>query len=74
MAKKILSQQKNPACATLFLGNLGFETKEEEIAALFGRLHPKLAKREIEPEVNAEMDHLLRVRMGTFEDSGKCKG
>jgi RNA recognition motif-containing protein len=56
------------------VGNLGFETKEVEIAALFGRRHPKLAKREVEPGINAEEDGLLRVRMGTFEDSGKCKG
>jgi len=74
-AKKILSQQKNPACPTLFIGNLGFETKEEEIAALFGRLHPKLAKRSVNPTAeDAEEERLLRVRMGTFEDSGKCKG
>jgi len=45
-----------------------------EIAALFGRLHPKLAKREVEPAINAGEERLLRVRMGTFEDSGKCKG
>lgn len=56
------------------MGNLGFETKEVEIAALFGRLHPKLAKREVEPVIDAEEDRLLGVRMGTFEDSGKCKG
>lgn len=74
-AKKILSQQKNPACATLFVGNLGFETKEDEIAALFGRLHPKLAKRSVKPVADdADQGRLLRVRMGTFEDSGKCKG
>ena len=73
-AKKILSQQKNQACATLFVGNLGFETKEVEIAALFGRPHPKSAKREVEPGISGEEDRLLRVRMGAFEDSGKCKG
>lgn len=68
-ARKILSQQKNEACPTLFIGNLSFETKEEEIAALFGRVHPKLKK-----EGESIEDRLLRVRMGTFEDSGKCKG
>lgn len=73
-AQKILAQQKNPACSTLFVGNLGFETKEEEIAALFGRLHPKLAKLSIKDATSQEEERLLGVRMGTFEDSGKCKG
>ncbi|KAG8788219.1 hypothetical protein FRC15_005389 [Serendipita sp. 397] len=73
-AKKILSQQKNAPCATLFIGNLGFETKEEEIAYLFGRVHPKIQKKESSTAPPGDNDRLLRVRMGTFEDSGKCKG
>jgi hypothetical protein len=73
-ARKILSQQKNPASQTLFLGNLSFETTEDEIAALFGRTHPKLKKDSHKTENENDAGPLVKVRMGTFEDSGKCKG
>ncbi|GAA6054390.1 hypothetical protein JCM3770_002233 [Rhodotorula araucariae] len=36
-ARKILSRQKNPAGPTLFLGNLGFETKVDDIREMFDR-------------------------------------
>lgn len=73
-ARKILSQQKNAPCQTLFLGNLSFETTEDEIAALFGRTHPK--QKALSQTENSEDDKKksIKVRMGTFEDSGKCKG
>lgn len=34
-ARKILDRQRNPAGPTLFLGNLGFETKVEDIRMMF---------------------------------------
>lgn len=73
-ARKILSQQKNPASQTLFLGNLSFETTEDEIAALFGRTHPKQKKDSHNTNNENDAAPLVKVRMGTFEDSGKCKG
>ncbi|KNZ76064.1 Nucleolar protein 13 [Termitomyces sp. J132] len=54
-ARKILQSQKQPPAPTLFLGNLGFETTDEDIR------HTKDV-------------WLRKVRMGTFEDSGLCKG
>lgn len=36
-ARKILNRQKNPAGPTLFLGNLGFETKVDDIRDMFDR-------------------------------------
>lgn len=74
-ARKILASQRNQPCQTLFCGNLSFETTEDEIAALFGRTHPKQkALRQGNSSVDPSSIPLLRVRMGTFEDSGKCKG
>jgi hypothetical protein len=73
-ARKILSQQKNPASQTLFLGNLSFETTEDEIAALFGRTQPKPKKDSPDTDIGNDASPLVKVRMGTFEDSGKCKG
>ncbi|KAI0092025.1 hypothetical protein BDY19DRAFT_885147 [Irpex rosettiformis] len=68
-AQKILRQQKQPAGPTLFLGNLSFETTEQGIRSMLESHHSK--------EVKAEdsMDKWIRkIRMGTFEDTGKCKG
>ncbi|TFK93579.1 RNA-binding domain-containing protein [Polyporus arcularius HHB13444] len=71
-AQKILSVQKQPPAQTLFLGNLGFETTEETIRELF-ESHRAKAK---EPAADgADTDKWIRkIRLGTFEDSGKCKG
>ena len=79
-AQKILRTQKQPAAPTLFLGNLGFETTEKSIRDLF-EAHRGLKKVK-EPEDDAEKDGtakvtdkwIRKIRMGTFEDSGNCKG
>ncbi|CDO71351.1 hypothetical protein BN946_scf184908.g109 [Trametes cinnabarina] len=63
-AQKILRVQKQPAGPTLFFGNLGFETTEESIRELLDSHRPK----------TVDEKWIRKVRMGTFEDSGKCKG
>ncbi|KAH9894454.1 hypothetical protein C8Q73DRAFT_695615 [Cubamyces lactineus] len=63
-AQKILRVQKQPPGPTLFFGNLGFETTENSIRALLDSHKPK----------GSEEKWIRKVRMGTFEDSGKCKG
>ncbi|RPD67322.1 hypothetical protein L227DRAFT_559271 [Lentinus tigrinus ALCF2SS1-6] len=69
-AQKILSTQKQPPGPTLFFGNLGFETTEDSIREL---LESHRAK---EPADGADSGDkwIRKVRLGTFEDSGKCKG
>jgi RNA recognition motif-containing protein len=78
-AQKILRIQKQPAAPTLFLGNLGFETTEKSIRELF-EAHRGLKKVK-EPDGQLEKDEakavdkwIRKIRMGTFEDSGNCKG
>jgi RNA recognition motif-containing protein len=91
-SKKILSTQKNPPAQTLFIGNLGFETVEDDIRQLFlahrdkGKQKAKATEGEEtaenlpstdpsgESKAPVEDIFLRKVRMGTFEDSGKCKG
>jgi hypothetical protein len=76
-AQKILRVQKQPPAPTLFVGNLGFETTEDAIRELFeAHREKKKKKTEEEPEnVEKTKDVWIRkVRMGTFEDSGLCKG
>ncbi|OSC98936.1 RNA-binding domain-containing protein [Trametes coccinea BRFM310] len=63
-AQKILRVQKQPPGPTLFFGNLGFETTEESIRELLNSHRPK----------TVDEKWIRKVRMGTFEDSGKCKG
>jgi RNA recognition motif-containing protein len=70
-AKKILSIQKHPECASLFIGNLGFTATEDSLIDLFAR-HMK-PTRDSKDLLDKEK-WLHKVRMGTFEDSGKCKG
>ncbi|EKM59782.1 uncharacterized protein PHACADRAFT_137996 [Phanerochaete carnosa HHB-10118-sp] len=78
-AQKILKSQKQPPASTLFLGNLGFETTEQSVRDLFTR--NRVAKVDGGNE-DADADKpepkkdqwIRKVRMGTFEDSGKCKG
>ncbi|KAG7097439.1 hypothetical protein E1B28_004784 [Marasmius oreades] len=84
-ARKILNVQKQPPAPTLFIGNLGFETTEDQIKELL-EAHRKKSKKEKDRKVEAagEGDEIKttnenepwirRVRMGTFEDSGLCKG
>lgn len=81
-AQKILNRQKQDSAPTLFLGNLGFETTEDSIRELFEahrnfgkRFVRKRAGKDSDDEENSVVDIGIRkVRMGTFEDSGKCKG
>lgn len=75
-AQRILRSQKNPPAPTLFMGNLSFETKESDIYDLLDgsafRRHEEAAASD---ETNVQATAGIRkVRMGTFEDTGKCKG
>jgi RNA recognition motif-containing protein len=82
--QKILRVQKQPPAPTLFLGNLGFDTTEDSIRELFqAHRHPQKAGKAIkvdDADVNAEDESsakdvwIRKIRMGTFEDSGACKG
>ncbi|KAG2115821.1 uncharacterized protein F5147DRAFT_769234 [Suillus discolor] len=83
--QKILRVQKQPPAQTLFLGNLGFDTTVDSIRELFeAHRHPQKAGKGVkanEAEASAGEDDnvtkdvwLRKVRMGTFEDSGACKG
>jgi RNA recognition motif-containing protein len=79
-AQKILRAQKQPPAPTLFLGNLGFETTDQSIRELFEAHRPvkkkaKAVDGEAEEKPEADKEKWIRkVRMGTFEDSGLCKG
>ncbi|KAI0082493.1 hypothetical protein K474DRAFT_1585727 [Panus rudis PR-1116 ss-1] len=71
-AQKILAAQKQPAGPTLFIGNLGFEATEDTIRNMFDRSPVKPADGDVsEIKLSAS---IRKIRMGTFEDSGKCKG
>ncbi|KAG2013138.1 single-stranded DNA binding protein [Coprinopsis cinerea AmutBmut pab1-1] len=98
-AQKILRNQKQPPAPTLFLGNLPFETTEDDIREMFeAQRYPK--KQSKKPKKGGKGDedgdeeakegggddaaqsnkdsqkgeYILKVRMGTFEDTGACKG
>ncbi|KAG6830503.1 hypothetical protein H0H92_000344 [Tricholoma furcatifolium] len=86
-AQKILKLQKQPPAPTLFLGNLGFETTEQDIRQLLEAHRPRPKKKpeagedgedaaeDTDDKKEKDKDVWLRkVRMGTFEDSGLCKG
>ncbi|KAG5648807.1 hypothetical protein DXG03_000156 [Asterophora parasitica] len=86
-AQKILRAQKQPPAPTLFLGNLGFETTEQDIRQLFEAHRPKDKVKKVETEAPSDEEGekeekskvpkdvwLRKIRMGTFEDSGACKG
>lgn len=80
-AQKILRAQKQPPAPTLFLGNLGFETTEKAIRELFEAHRVVKKKSKDDPEEDGEKKKeqvkdvwIRKVRMGTFEDSGLCKG
>ena len=82
--QKILRVQKQPPAPTLFLGNLGFDTTEDSIRELFeAHRHPQKSgkgSKVDDAEVNAGDENTVKdvwirkIRMGTFEDSGACKG
>ncbi|KAF8165735.1 hypothetical protein B0H34DRAFT_794092 [Crassisporium funariophilum] len=77
-AQKILRAQKQPPAPTLFVGNLGFETTEASIRELLEAHRPikKKAKDAAPEEEEKKVKDvwIRKVRMGTFEDSGLCKG
>ena len=81
-AQKILRAQKQPAGPTLFFGNLGFATTEESLRSMLTRNHKRGSKPvtkddddEEEPAQPQKNEKWIRkIRLGTFEDSGKCKG
>lgn len=79
-AQKILQAQRNPAGPTLFMGNLSFETTEAAIRELLDGSAQRryLQEHENDPEDTRDADPpgagIKKIRMGTFEDTGKCKG
>ncbi|KAH7876429.1 uncharacterized protein C8R40DRAFT_1042862 [Lentinula edodes] len=87
-ALKILRIQKQPPAPTLFFGNLPFETTEDNIRQLLDahRKKPRKDKdsKKEEEDVEEEKDEgkgekeeenwIRKIRLGTFEDSGLCKG
>ncbi|KAG8692593.1 hypothetical protein FRC09_011095, partial [Ceratobasidium sp. 395] len=80
-AQKILSLQKQPAAQTLFMGNLPFETKEDDIRQMVeGHGLPSDLEEQARRDNAAKnqggkpLRWLKKIRMGTFEDSGLCKG
>ncbi|EUC57699.1 RNA recognition motif protein [Rhizoctonia solani AG-3 Rhs1AP] len=80
-AQKILAAQKQPAAQTLFMGNLPFETKEEDIRQMIeGHGLPNDLENQAKKDEAAKnpggkpQRWLKKIRMGTFEDSGLCKG
>lgn len=79
-AQKILKAQRQPPAPTLFFGNLGFETTEGSIRELL-EAHRQGTKKGKETVADREEwnskpkeEWIRKVRMGTFEDSGLCKG
>lgn len=85
-AQKILSAQKQPPAPTLFFGNLGFETTVESIRGLLEAHRSKEKEKGKSEDVSSESVNnndgangandpwIRKIRMGTFEDSGLCKG
>lgn len=76
-AQKILRAQKQPPAPTLFIGNLGFETTDDAIRQLFEAHRVVSKNKEVKEEEREEKTKdvwIRKVRMGTFEDSGLCKG
>lgn len=76
-AKKILASQKQPPGPTLFFGNLSFQVTETSLQALLERnwKSHRTGKNDAKDDQNQEEKPFIRkVRLGTFEDSGKCKG
>jgi len=81
-AQKILRMQKQPPAPTLFLGNLGFDVTDGTIQELFeahanfGKSNTKGKGKDKDTNDSEEVvgAGIRKIRMGTFEDSGKCKG
>ncbi|KAK9472782.1 uncharacterized protein V1510DRAFT_344936, partial [Dipodascopsis tothii] len=63
---------KNPATRILFVGNLPFETTQDNLQTRF-TVPVKLKKGDDDAPSMAKIEPAL-VRMATFQDTGKCKG
>ncbi|TFK46890.1 hypothetical protein OE88DRAFT_1637314 [Heliocybe sulcata] len=73
-AQKILASQKQPPGPTLFLGNLSFESTEQSIREML-EAHRAPEKKGADNAGEKEKEGWMRkIRLGTFEDSGLCKG
>jgi RNA recognition motif-containing protein len=86
-AQKILRSQKHPPGPTLFIGNLSFNATEEGVREMVERAavlrsEGERASRSDDKENDEKKASagslrgagIRKVRMGTFEDTGKCKG
>lgn len=78
-AQKVLHAQRNPPGPTLFMGNLSFETTEDAIRELLDgsaqrRYLQAHGKEDAEEGEEPPGAGIKKIRMGTFEDTGKCKG
>jgi len=83
-AQRILRAQKNPPAPTLFFGNLGFEVTEPSLREFLNAHRPKpmkgkkaatdIEEHDVVVGPKADDDWIRKVRLGTFEDSGLCKG
>ncbi|KAJ3788165.1 hypothetical protein GGU10DRAFT_413090 [Lentinula aff. detonsa] len=83
-ALKILRAQKQPPAPTLFFGNLPFETTDDNIRQLLDAHRKKPSKGRADrmeeedgtekSKEEGEENWIRRIRLGTFEDSGLCKG
>lgn len=71
LAQKILATQKQPPAPTLFFGNLGFQTTEESIKNM---LEGHREVRGKEKDSTETKRWIRKIRIGTFEDTGNCKG
>jgi hypothetical protein len=72
-SQRILKSQKQFPAPTLFFGNLSFDTTEDSIRGLL-EAHWEKHKQDPKAESAEEKPWIRKVRLGTFEDSGKCKG
>ena len=77
-SKKILNSQKNKPNSTLFFGNLPFEITEQDFIDFLAKNSETLFERRKSQgkiDENTEFNAGIKnVKLGTFEDSGKCKG
>lgn len=75
-AKKILASQKQPPGPTLFFGNLSFQVTESSLQTLLERNWKShgTVKNDTKDQNQEEKSFIRKIRLGTFEDSGKCKG
>lgn len=73
-AQKILKNQKQPPAPTLFFGNLGFDVTDGSLRELLEAHRQKAKVKEEDAQEQQPEKWIRKIRLGTFEDSGKCKG